>query len=167
MLAPEGSFPAGLTATVSAAPSRAGRKSVAGVPMRVPGGPLLGHESSSADVGGAAMAAASAASGGRRRTSMMPQRVPYTVQEMPARTPAAASAGFGRPAAGIGGGDAVAHHMVPDSPESYAHSDTSGMAEGGALAGLDHKGVTTRYSQAASGPGRHWRQSYANFGLRG
>lgn len=83
---------------------------------------------------------------------MMPQRVPYTVQEVPARTPAAASAGFGRAAVGIGGGDVMAHHMVPDSPESYAHSDASGMGEGGALAGLDHKGVTTRYSQGCIRP---------------
>lgn len=145
--APEGSFPAGLTATAAAAPAKAGRKSVAGVPMRVPGGPLLGHETSSSDVGGAAMAAAAVPSG-RRRTSMMPQRVPYNAYEAPARPApvAAASAGFGRApvaAAGMSGADIMSHQTVPDSPESYAHSDTSGMGEG-AVAGLDHKGVTTR-----------------------
>lgn len=78
---------------------------------------------------------------------MMPQRVPYTVQEAPARTPAtaAAVAGYGRAAIGIGygGHDMGSHHMVPDSPESCAHSDTSGFADGAGVA-LEHKGISAR-----------------------
>lgn len=79
----------------------------------------------------------------------MPQRVPqYNAHEAPGRSAGAVAAGNGRAAVasnGMGGGaDLMSHHMmVPDSPESYAHSDTSGMGEG-ALAGLDHKGGTTR-----------------------
>jgi hypothetical protein len=78
----------------------------------------------------------------------MPVRVPYNAHEAPGRSSGAVAAGYGRAAVasgGMGGADVMSHHMmhVPDSPESYAHSDTSGLGEG-ALAGLDHKGVTTR-----------------------
>lgn len=77
----------------------------------------------------------------------MPQRVPYNAHEAPGRSTGAVAAGYGRAAVAsgvMGGADLMSHHMmVPDSPESCAHSDTSGMGEG-TLAGLDHKGVTTR-----------------------
>jgi hypothetical protein len=44
---------------------------------------------------------------------------------------------------GVGSYDAVSHQTMPDSPEGYAHSDTSGAGEGG-MVGLDHKGMNSR-----------------------
>jgi len=145
--AADSGLPAGLAATASAALPRAGRKSVAGVPMRVPGGPLLAAESSSSDAGQPALVAAAGTRG--RRTSMMPQRVPYSSHEAPAQARAAATAvGYGPGRAALGGAafsgpDVVSHHMVPDSPDSFAHSDTSGVGDGAAV-GLDYRGVPTR-----------------------
>lgn len=83
---------------------------------------------------------------------MMPQRVPYSTHEVPARAPAAAGVAAGyvhsRAAFSSGGPDVMQHHMVPDSPESYAHSDTSGAGEG--AVGLDHRGVATRCAFAVA-----------------
>lgn len=145
----------------AALPTRNSRKSVAGVPMRVPGGGgLLAAESSSGDVAGSAAAAAAAAlPGSRRRTSMMPQRVPYssTAQQQdvsagraglmaPPSAPAGAAGGgnsLGR-MGDVPGDAGMAMGMVPDSPESYAHSDASGAGEGAGAVGLEHRGTGAR-----------------------
>jgi hypothetical protein len=117
------------SAAPPAGPARNSRKSVAGVPMRVPGGPLLQQEASGGDAGGIA-----AVGGRNRRTSMMPQRVPQASaahHELPPGGLAPGASGYaaGRVATLPDGAQA------PGSPDSCAHSDASGAAHESSGAG--------------------------------
>ncbi|KAF8062702.1 clasp1b [Scenedesmus sp. PABB004] len=118
-----------------------GRKSVAGLPMRVPG-PSLGDAGSGAPGELGPAAAALAAAGGRRRTSVMPQRVALYQPESPPR---------GR---GLGG-EAGKLLSAPGSPDSCAHSEASAthsVGGGGGDARAGHHGAATRLYSAHPKP---------------
>lgn len=78
-----GTFHAADTGAVAAAGGRPGRKSVAGMPMRVPGSIMADHGAGnavgcpSAVSAGQQAVVTETAGGGRRRASVLPQRVPY------------------------------------------------------------------------------------------
>eukprot|EP00775_Hariotina_reticulata_P009313 gene9313-9478_t len=123
---------------------RPGRKSVAGMPMRVPGPVMTDHSAANAVGGlsavsvGQQIVVAEAAGGGRRRASVLPQRVPYPHQEPQ----------------GLQGGPVSAQLVcktllaseaakvsLPNTPDSGDRSEASTADGRGAV---DHASISTR-----------------------
>ncbi|WIA41106.1 hypothetical protein OEZ86_004736 [Tetradesmus obliquus] len=150
-------------AVAAAAAARPGRKSVAGMPMRVPGprevpeGGAAAYEPAAAVAGPAA--AAAAAAGGRRRTSVMPQRVLYQPESPPGAKP------HGGAAAGGYGASRQQQPSLPNSPESCAQSEASvansvANSAAGDGRGIGHSsGVATRLFQQPKQQGHGYQHT--------